>query len=122
MSTIRYLLDENLPGLYRTQLSRRDASIVVAGVGTPGAPPNGTLDPEILVYCELNSLILVTNNRHSMPVHLRDHLAQGRHVPGIFVMNPGMSVGETIEELLLIWRASNEEEYHDRLFFLPISS
>jgi hypothetical protein len=28
----------------------------------------------------------VTNNRKSKPRHLADHLAGGRHVPGIFVL------------------------------------
>ncbi|MBM3144937.1 MAG: hypothetical protein FJ010_08170 [Chloroflexi bacterium] len=44
---------------------------------------------------------------------------QRRHVPGIFVMNADMGIGETIEELLLIWGASDEEEYHDNIWFLP---
>jgi hypothetical protein len=41
-----------------------------------------------------------------MPVHLADHLAQGRHIPGIFQLNPNMSVGETLEELVLAAFAS----------------
>ena len=36
-----------------------------------------------------------------MPPHLQNHLAQGRHAPGILVLNPRMSAGETIEELML---------------------
>jgi hypothetical protein len=122
MSDIRYLLDENVDMLYHAQLLEREPTLVTWMVGTPGAPPKGTLDPAILLWCEQNSFILVTNNRHSMPAHLRDHLAQGRHVPGIFVMNAKMSIGETIEELLLIWGASDEKEYHDRISFLPVSS
>ncbi len=122
MSDIRYLLDENVDVLYHAQLLERESTLVTWMVGTPGTPPKGTVDPTLLLWCEQNSFILVTNNRHSMPAHLRDHLAQGRHVPGIFVMNPKMSVGETIEELLLIWGASEEEEYHDHISFLPVSS
>jgi hypothetical protein len=89
---------------------------------TNSAPPDSTLDPEILIWCEQQSFILATNNRKSMPPHLQNHLAQGRHVPGILVINPQMSVGETIDELLLIWGASEEKEYHDRISFLPVSS
>ncbi|MBC8446558.1 MAG: DUF5615 family PIN-like protein [Chloroflexi bacterium] len=122
MSAIRYLLDENVDVLYHAQLLRREPMMVVWRVGTPGAPPRGALDPDILLWCEQNSFILVTNNRHSMPAHLREHLAQGRHAPGIFVLGANMSIGETIEELLLIWGASEEEEYHDRISFLPVSS
>ena len=74
-------------------------------VGLPGAPPLGTLDPDILTWCEAKGFILVTNNRRSLAVHLTDHLAQSRHVPGIFVMNSKMSIGDTLEELPMIWGA-----------------
>lgn len=121
MSAIRYLLDENVDVLFHTQLLRREPAMVVWRVGTPGAPPTGTSDPDLLAWCEHNSFILVTNNRRSMPAHLREHLNQGRHIPGIFVLSARMSIGETVEELLLIWAASEEEEYHDRIFFLPVS-
>ncbi len=32
-----------------------------------------------------------------------------------------MSIGETIEELLLIWGASEADEYQDQLVYLPLS-
>ena len=122
MSAVRYLLDENVNELYHDQLLERELGLVTWMIGTPGAPPKGTVDPAILLWCEQNSFILVTNNRKSMPPHLRNHLAQGHHVPGIFVINADMSIGETIEELLLIWGASDETEYRYRISFLPVSS
>jgi hypothetical protein len=121
MSEIRYLLDEHVDPLFRTELLKREPTLIVWRIGDPSAPPRSTLDPEILYWCEEYGFILVTNNRHTMPKHLRDHLAEGRHVPGIFVLNPNMSVGETLEELLLIWGASDEDEYRDQIAFLPVS-
>jgi hypothetical protein len=91
-------------------------------VGDPGAPERGTPDAEILLWCEVKGFCLVTNNRASMPVHLAEHLAAGRHVPGIFILNNRkMSIGETVQELAMIWAASKPEEYVDALNFLPIS-
>jgi hypothetical protein len=49
-----------------------------------GCPDYGTLDPDILIWCEENEFILVTNNRKSMPVHLQDHLAENRRATGYF--------------------------------------
>jgi hypothetical protein len=121
MSVIKYLLDENVdPGL-RTGLHRNYPEMMIWCVGDPGAPPRGTLDPEILRWCEDHQAILVTNNRASMPVHLRDHLAARQHVPGIFILNATMSMGETIEALALIWEVAEVETYFDQLRFLPIS-
>jgi len=121
MSSIRYLLDENVDPLFRHELLKREPALVIWSIGTPGAPPARTRDPDILRWCEENAFLLVTYNRKSMPQHLRDHLAAGRHVPGIFELNPNMSIGATIEELLLIWVASLEDEYRDRIVYLPVS-
>lgn len=120
MSAIRYLLDEHVDALYRTELLKREPTMTIWRISILGAPPKGTLDPDILRWCEENSFILVTNNRKSMPGHLQDHLAEGRHVPGIFELNPNMGIGETIEELLLIWAASHPDEYRDRIIYLPL--
>lgn len=122
MSAMRLLLDENVDPLYRHELLQREPSLVVWRVGDISAPPDSTLDPEILIWCEERAFILVTNNRKSMPSHLQNHLAQGRHIPGILVLNPKMSIGETLEELVLICGASEEKEYQDRILFLPVSS
>jgi len=121
VSIIRYLLDENVDPIYRRELLKREPTMIVWLVGTPGTSPRGTLDPDILRWCEVHGFLLVTNNRKSMPVHLSDHLAAGEHVPGILELNPNMSIGETIEELWLIWGASEVQEYQDRIAYLPIS-
>lgn len=121
MSPIRYLLDEHVDPALRTQLIRHEPDLVVWMLGDPGAPKRGTPDPEILLWCEANGFLLVTANRKSMPVHLRAHLSAGHHVPGILVLNPGMTIGATLDELLLIWGASEAEEYRDLLLYLPLT-
>lgn len=80
-------------------------------VGDPRLPPRGTLDPEIILWCELNNFILVTNNRRSMPVHLAEHLAQGQHIRGIFVLRPQAEIGEIIDHLIFMALAAQENEF-----------
>jgi hypothetical protein len=121
VTLIRYLLDEHVHPAIRTELLKREPGLEVWRVGDPGAPQRSTHDPDILRWCEEHAFILVTNNRRSMPVHLRDHLAEGRHLPGILELNPDMSMGQTLDELLLIWGASNPDEYRDRIIYLPVS-
>jgi hypothetical protein len=120
--TIKYLIDENINPLYPKQIKLKEPDIVVQVIGEPGIPPKGTLDPEILCWCEENNFVLVTNNRTSMPVHLADHMAVNRHIPGIFILNPNLSVGENIEELILVALASEDGEYQDRIVYLPLPS
>ena len=68
--SISYLMDENLSPLYKRQLLKNKPDLRVFAVGDPGAPSKGTLDPEILRWCEENRCILITDNRKSMPLHL----------------------------------------------------
>lgn len=115
----RFLIDENISPEYRTQLLRHESSLTVLAVGDEGAPERGTKDPEILVWCEQNQFNLITNNRDSMPQHLKDHLAAGNHVPGIFTISRKVPMRLIIEELLLIAGASDEDEYIDEIKYLP---
>lgn len=118
---LKYLIDENLSPLYAQQLRRKRPDLVVRAVGEPGVPSTGTLDPDILSWCEQNHFVLFTNNRRSMPVHLRDHLAEGRHIPGILTLNAKMSIGETVDELIAVAEAAFDDEFQDRIDYLPVS-
>ncbi|MEA5468171.1 DUF5615 family PIN-like protein [Spirulina sp. 06S082] len=118
--TLQYLLDENVDPLYKTQLLRQAPTLTVLLVGDRNTPEKGTLDPEILCWCEENSFILVTNNRTSMPIHLTEHIANDRHIPGIFILNPNLSIGQIIDELIAIAEASFEDEYRDQIRYLPL--
>ncbi|BAZ11987.1 hypothetical protein NIES4071_38150 [Calothrix sp. NIES-4071] len=119
--SLKYLFDENVDLVYVRQLRRQKPEMTVRMVGEPAMPPKGTLDPDILCWCETTGFILVTNNRRSMPVHLADHLAQGRHIPGIFILNSNLSVGDNLEELIIVAEASFDEEYQDRIEYLPLT-
>ena len=119
--SIRYLIDENVDLLYKRQVLKRDPEVRVYAVGDPGCPPKSTPDPEILSWCEENRCILVTNNRASMPPHLAAHLAQGHHVPGIFILNERMSIRETIEELILVVKVDIAMDYEDLITYLPVT-
>ncbi len=116
----RYLFDENVDIALITELRRRDPGLTVWSVGDPGAPPRGTTDPDILIWCEGHGFVLVTNNRRTMPAHLADHLRNGRHSPGIFQLNPELGMGGTIDVLLLAARASRTDEHQDQIKYLPM--
>lgn len=54
-----------------------------------------------------------------MPGHFKDHIAKGGHVMGIFLIRKEILIGKLIENLLLIWGASELEEYRDQIVYLP---
>ena len=64
----------------------------------------------------------VTRNRRSMPTHFAEFLEAGGHVPGILMVGEDFSVARLSEDLILIWGASEAEEWRDRLVYLPLVS
>lgn len=112
------MLNENVNPAIRTQLARLAPEMDVWIVGDPGSVPLGTPDPAILEWCEDHDVMLVTNNRHSMPYHLKDHLAKGRHIPGIILLTVALDIGEIIQGLLLVWGAALPREYEDSYVYL----
>jgi hypothetical protein len=117
---MKYLLDENLPALYRLQLTRRVAGLTVWMIGDPGAPERGTKDPAILDWCSQYEFVLVTNNRASMPSHLSDHLSEGKQVPGILVFRRKATVKEILEDLVLIAKVADVDEFRDQIVHIPL--
>ncbi len=89
---MNYLIDENTTRVIADQLLRIQPDMQVLVVGDEFAPLCGTLDPEILLWLEREDYYLITKNRASMPQHLRDHVAGGHHVPGIFTLRPKASI------------------------------
>jgi hypothetical protein len=76
---VRFLLDENLSHALIDAVHQFDSSVDIIAVGLPDAPPIGTPDPDILLYCEREHRLLITNNRRSIPGHIADHLTAGHH-------------------------------------------
>ncbi len=119
---LAYLIDENVDPVYPQQLRRKLPNLVVYVIGEPSTPLKGTKDPAILMWCEEYSFVLVTNNRASMPAHLRDHINQGHHCPGIFTLNPVLSIGQNIEELTVLAEVALDGEFNDQIVYLPVIS
>lgn len=115
-----YLLDENIAPEFASRLHRLKPEITVLRIGDGIAPPKGTPDAEILYWLEREQFCLVTRNRKSMPRHLREHLENGRHIPGIFTLKPKAPIREIINDLLLIWEIAEIDEYKDQIVFVPL--
>jgi len=118
---LKYLIDENVDPIYPNQIRIKHPELIIRVIGEPFIPAKGTKDPKILEWCEEYEFILVTNNRKSMPVHLKDHLQANRHIPGIFILSANLSVGQNLDELILIAECSFSNEYQDRIIHLPLT-
>ena len=55
-----------------------------------------------------------------MPVNLVNHLASGKHMPGILILRPKTTVKVILEDLILIAELSNTDEFRDQIVHIPL--
>jgi hypothetical protein len=72
-----------------------------------------------LRWAELEGRILVTEDKHTMPAHLRRHVRAGHRSRGVFVVRAGFSWRDVVEALVLVAYAGDPDDYRDAVTFLP---
>lgn len=83
---------------------------------TSGSRPD---DPTILAWAATNDRILLTHDKATIPGHAYDRVRAGEPMPGVFVAH-GMTVGDVIDEVLLLVAASEQADWADQVVFLPL--
>lgn len=78
----------------------------------------GLGDPEVLAEAALEGRILVTHDRQTMPKHFAEFITT-RHSAGVFILSQDLPVSQAIEQLLMVWEASEAEEWIDSIQALP---
>ncbi len=79
----------------------------------------GLSDPDVLARAASENRILVTHDRRTMPGHFANYIFQNAS-PGVFIISQQLRVRTAIEELLLIWVASESEEWRNLIVELPL--
>ena len=77
-------------------------------------------DPALLELAAQQGRILITHDRRTMTRHVRERLAAGKSNPGLFIVPQRSAIGEIVEWLLLVWTASQAEEWRDKIVYLPL--
>jgi hypothetical protein len=79
----------------------------------------GVPDPDVLSKAADLGRILVSHDRKTMPAHFARFL-DSRSSPGLIIVTQDLDIGLAIEDLLIVWAASEAEEWTDRVGFLPL--
>jgi hypothetical protein len=82
--------------------------------GVIGAP-----DPEVLHKAADLGRILISHDRKTTPAHFARFL-ESRSSPGLIIVPQDLDIGLAIEDLLLVWEASDAAEWRDKVGFLPL--
>ncbi|HEY6343318.1 MAG TPA: hypothetical protein VIY49_17625 [Bryobacteraceae bacterium] len=79
----------------------------------------GIPDPEILQKAAEAGRILVSHDRRTMPRHFARFLENHSSL-GLIVVPQDLDIGSIIEDLLIVWAASDANEWRDVIGYLPL--
>jgi hypothetical protein len=98
-------------------LRRREPSVDFLSAHDGGVI--GVSDPEVLRIAAESGRILVSHDRKTMPGHF-GQFRETRSSPGLIIVSQDLDIGAAIEDLLLVWVATEAEEWEEHLGFVPV--
>jgi len=76
-------------------------------------------DLEVLSQAAGEGRLLVSHDRRTMPIHFGEFVRTHKS-PGVIIVSQNADVLRIIEEIILIWVASEAEEYINSIRTLPL--
>ncbi|MCC6362643.1 MAG: DUF5615 family PIN-like protein [Bryobacterales bacterium] len=80
----------------------------------------GVPDPGVLAIAAGQERILISHDFRTMPHHFAGFLQAHGSSPGLILVPQHLSIGEAVEDLLLIWGASEAGEWKNQFEILPL--
>lgn len=115
---LQFLSDENFDGDIVRGLVRREPNLDLLRVQDVGL--REVDDQIILEWAATNNRIVLTHDRATMPDFAYERLLQGAPMSGLFVVNNRMQIGQAIDELIIIARCSEQDEWEGVVLYLPL--
>jgi hypothetical protein len=114
---VRFQADADLNQTIVLALLRREPGIDFQTAVTAGLA--GLDDPTVLALAAHDGRVLVTHDQATMPEHFSHFIAE-QTSPGLLIAPQHLPLSIVIEELLMIWAASEAEEWINRIAYLPL--
>ena len=118
MSRPKFLADHDVNEHLIVGVLRREPSVEFNRARDIGI--NDQPDSEILDYADRHGLIVVSHDVNTMPAEAYNRLATGKAIAGLLMVQQSHPIGLIIENLILIWSASEAEEWRNQVCFLPL--
>ena len=115
---VRFLADADLNKAIVSGVLRREPSIDFMTAHAAGL--RRMKDPEVLAMAAGQQRVLVSHDVGTMPAHFREFTKAGKRSAGVFLVTQSLDVGTAIEELHLVWLASEAPEWENRLEWRPL--
>ena len=114
---VRYQADADLNEIILLAAVRREPAMDFQTATAAGLP--GRHDMEVLALAAGEGRVLVTHDHQTMPRHFAEFVALNTS-PGVLLIPQHLSIAAAAEDLLLIWNATEGEEWINRICYLPL--
>ena len=84
-------------------------------VGLAAAP-----DVDVLDYAAAAGRIVISHDENTMIGTAIARLRATQLMPGLLIAPQGKPIGRVIDDLLVIWAASEADEWNDKIQFIPM--
>jgi Domain of unknown function (DUF5615) len=118
MSRPRFLADHDLNEHIVTGVWRREPALECVRARDVGMSERP--DAEVLAYAADNGFIVVWHDVNTMPCAAYGRMSSGQKMSGLLMVKQSDPVGTIISCLILIWSASEAEEWENQVCFLPL--
>ena len=118
MSRPRFLADHDLNEHILDGLLRREPGIEV--IRSREAAIHGLPDDEVLAYAAERGLLTVSHDVNTMTAAAFARIEGGKPMAGLLMAPQFAAVASVIDSLVLIWSASEAEEWNGVVAFLPL--
>lgn len=116
---IALLADENFNGRILEGMLRENSELDI--VRAQDIPEIYTQpDPDLLEWAAQHNRILLTHDENTIPMYAYDRIDAELPMPGVFLVQQDMAIGQAIDQLLAAIGASFPGEYENRVEFFPL--
>jgi hypothetical protein len=115
---IRFAADEDLDNHIVRALRRRLVDVDLVTVQEAGRA--GTIDRDVLMWAGTDGRVLLSHDASTMTAAAYARLERGEVMPGVIIIPQSLSIGQAVEELLLVASLSTREDWDGQVRFLPI--
>jgi hypothetical protein len=114
---VRFQADADLNHVILLAVVRREPAIDFHSA--VAARLAGLADPEVLALAARENRVLVSHDQTTMPDHFARFVAS-QSSPGLIIVPQHVPPAAAAQDLMLIWHATDAEEWTNRIFYLPI--
>jgi hypothetical protein len=114
---VKFQADADLDGRILRGLRRANREIDFLTSAAAGLA--GLDDPRVLGIASASGRILVSQDRSTMPGHFH-RFVQSNQSAGVLIVREATPISSAIDELALIWSATEAGEWINRLLWIPL--